>query len=208
LSAIDKVRSEEITAVILAGGEGSRMGGIDKGLLELNGQPLIKHVMARIAPQVAQLIISANRNVERYQSYGYPVITDQMTDKGPLAGILSALQHCQSEWLLTIPCDTPRIPTDLVVRLCNAAEQTTQQTLAALYTAHDGEQLQPLFSMIHRDLATSLQHYLAAGNRKVARWLVQQGCVAVDFADQPDAFANINTPEMLAQCSASPEQGH
>ncbi len=205
---MNKTGSEQITAVILAGGEGSRMGGIDKGLLELNGQPLIEHVMARIAPQVAQLIISANRNLERYQSYGYPVITDQMTDKGPLAGILSALQHCQSDWLLTIPCDTPRIPIDLVARMRNAADQTTQQKLAAIYSAHDGEQLQPLFSMIHRDLTTSLQDYLAAGNRKVARWLMQQGYVAVDFSDQADAFANINTPEMLAQCSASTEQDH
>ncbi len=180
------------------------MGGIDKGLLELNGQPLIEHVIGRISPQVSEIIISANRNLERYQSYGYPVITDQITDKGPLAGILSALQHCQSEWLLTVPCDTPRIPADLVTRIRNAAEQTP----SAIYSAHDGEQLQPLFSMIHRDLANSLQEYLAAGNRKVVRWLMQQGCVTVDFSDQADAFANINTPEILAQCSASTEHGH
>ncbi len=188
------IRPDSITAVILAGGKGSRMGGIDKGLLELNGQPLIEHVMARIAPQVDKIIISANRNLERYQSYGYPVITDQMTGKGPLAGILSALQHCQSEWLLTIPCDTPYIPTDLVARICNAATPVQ----AALYTVHDGERLQPLVSMLHRDLITSLQDYLAADHRKVADWLAHENNITVDFSDQTSAFININTPEMLS----------
>lgn len=188
------INPDSITAVILAGGEGSRMGGIDKGLLELNGQPLIKHVITRIAPQVAQLIISANRNLERYQSYGYPVITDQITDKGPLAGILSALQYCHSEWLLTIPCDTPYIPTDLVARICN----TKNPAQAALYTVHDGERLQPLVSMLHRDLITSLQNYLAADNRKVTDWLAHENSMTVDFSDQKSAFININTPEILS----------
>ncbi len=204
MNATDNIKPDEITAVILAGGEGSRMGGIDKGLIELNGLPLIEHVIARIAPQVSQLIISANRNLERYQAYGYPVIKDQMRDKGPLAGILCALQQCQSEWLLTVPCDTPRISDDLVARIHNAADETP----AAIYTAHDGEQLQPLFSMIHCDLTESLQDYLAAGHRKVARWLEQQGAVAVDFADLADTFANINTREMLAQCTANDEHRH
>lgn len=170
------------------------MGGRDKGLLELDGQPLIEHVLARIAPQVPNIIISANRNLERYLAYDYPVITDQMSDKGPLAGILSALQQCQSKWLLTIPCDTPYLPTNLVKRICS----TKNSAQAALYTVHDGERLQPLVSMLHRDLITSLQEYLMTDNRKVADWLARENSFTVDFSDQKSAFININTPEILS----------
>ena len=197
MSAFDHISSDQITAVILAGGEGSRMGGIDKGLVELDDKPLIEHVIARIEPQVSRLIISANRNIDHYQSYGYPLVSDQLRNRGPLAGILSALQQCQSEWLLTVPCDTPYIPSDLVSRMRDAMHQTP----ALLYTADDGQQLQPLFSMIHRSLTTSLLDYLASDNRKAALWLTQQTTIHVDFSDQAAAFVNINTAEMLMQCS-------
>ncbi len=197
MSTTRKIDTDDVTAVILAGGEGSRMGGVDKGLLELEKQPLIEHVIARMEPQLCRLIISANRNIDRYQGYGYPLISDQLKGRGPLAGILSARQQCQSEWLLSVPCDTPCLPSNLVSRICDKMDQTP----ALLYTAHDGQQLQPLFSMIHRDLTTSLAEYLASSNRKAALWLKQQATVHVDFSDQPHAFFNINTPAMLAQCS-------
>lgn len=169
------------------------MGGVDKGLVELNGQPLIEQVITRIEPQISSLIISVNRNLDRYRRYGYPLIVDPHSGQGPLAGILCALQQCQSDWLLTTPCDAPHLPVDLVTRMC----ETAHNTPATLYTAHDGKQLQPLFSLIKRGMATTLQDYIESGQRKVALWLEQQGCVNVDFSDQTEAFTNINTLEML-----------
>ncbi len=174
------------------------MGGVDKGLVKLNGRPLIEHVIARIAPQVTTLVLSANRNLERYQAYGHPVFNDQTRHSGPLAGILCALQQCPSDWLLTVPCDTPYLPEHLVPHICEAAHQTA----ARCYTAHDGERLQPLISIIHRSLLTSLQAYLASGNRRAALWLKQQATVTVSFADQAEAFTNINTAAALTQCSS------
>ena len=192
------ITSKQVTAVILAGGEGNRMGGIDKGLVELNGRPLIEYVISNIAPQLNNnIIISANRNLNRYQTYGYLVIVDQLSGSGPLAGILQALQQCKTEWLLTVPCDTPGLPDDLVAKLL----ATVNQTEACLVTAHDGKRLQPLCSMIRSDMAAPLQHYLEAGNRKVALWLEQQKFITVDFSDNPQAFENINNLKQLEQCT-------
>jgi len=193
MSTIDAIKPDDITAVILAGGEGRRMGGIDKGLIELDGKPLIEHVIARLTPQTSNIIISANRNIEHYQTYNYPVITDQIKNQGPLGGILSALLQCKSDWLLTVPCDCPHLPLDLVCRITNTANQTDTR----LFTAHDGRHSQPLFSLIHRDLTGSLQAYLAANNQKAGLWLAQQGTVNVNFSDQPNAFININTVDTL-----------
>ncbi|MCF6325292.1 MAG: molybdenum cofactor guanylyltransferase MobA [Gammaproteobacteria bacterium] len=195
MTSIDEMTPANVTAVILAGGEGRRMGGIDKGLVELDGNPLIEHVIARLQPQVSSLIISANRNVERYQKYGYPVIIDQINNQGPLGGILSALQQCKSDWLLTMPCDTPYPPQDLRLRI----HQTASQTANLLFTAHDGQRSQPLFSMIHRSLINSLQTFLASNEKKVTLWLKQEGTIDVGFSDQSMAFININTEEMLAK---------
>ncbi len=194
MNTSDEMTPANVTAVILAGGEGRRMGGIDKGLVELDGKPLIEHVIARLQPQVSSLIISANRNIEHYQKYGYPVITDQINNQGPLGGILSALQQCKNDWLLTMPCDSPYPPQDLRLRI----HQTANQTTSLLFTAHDGQHSQPLFSMIHRSLINSLQTFLASNEKKVTLWLKQEGTIDVDFSDQPMAFININTGEMLA----------
>jgi len=193
MSAINAIKPDDITAVILAGGEGRRMGGLDKGLIELDGKPLIEHVIAQLIPQSSNIIISANRNLEHYQTYGYPIILDQIKNQGPLAGILSALLQCKSDWLLTVPCDSPHLPLDLIQRIINTANQTS----ARLFTAHDGHRSQPLFSMIHRDLTDSLQAYLAANNQKAGLWLARQGTVNVNFSDQPNAFININTVDTL-----------
>jgi len=201
MNAIDEMKPGKVTAVILAGGKGRRMGGVDKGLIELDGKPLIEHVITRIRPQVDQLIISANRNIERYQRYGYPVMTDQIKNQGPLGGILAALQQCQSDWLLTQPCDTPYLPSDLLFRFHN----TSMQTPATLYTVHDGHRSQTLFSMVHQSLAKPLQEYLDSGNRKVALWLDQQDAICVNFSDQPNAFVNINTNEALKNIQNKPD---
>jgi len=190
---MNAIKPDDITAVILAGGEGRRMGGTDKGLIELDGKPLIAHVIARLEPQTSNIIISANRNIEYYQTYDYPVISDQIKNQGPLGGILSALLQCRSDWLLTVPCDSPHLPLDLVHRIINTANQTK----ARLFTVHDGRRSQPLFSLIHRNLTGSLQTYLAANNQKAALWLAQQGTIKVNFNDQPNAFININTIDTL-----------
>ena len=184
----------DITGVILAGGRGSRLGGADKGLVPLRGRPLIEHVMSILQPQVGRLIISANRNRETYTSYGYPVIADVIgDDHGPLAGILSALRTADTPFVLCAPCDTPAPPSDLAVRLSTALVRDQ----APLAVATCGARLQPVFALLHRSLARSLEEYLAGGGREAGEWMRRQGAVLVDFSDSPDAFVNINTPRDL-----------
>jgi molybdenum cofactor guanylyltransferase len=182
----------DITAVILAGGQGSRLAGLDKGLLELNKIPLVQHLIERIQAQVSEIVISANRNIETYEKFGFTVYEDDITDfAGPLAGILKALQHCQNEWLLAVPADSPFIPRDLALRL----SQNIQDNKVAI--PHDGKYLQPTFALIHKSLAASLEHFLQQGERKARVWMQQQAHTIVDFSDQADAFININTEDEL-----------
>lgn len=184
--------TQNITAVILAGGKGSRLGGVDKGLVELNKTALIQHLIKRIQPQVSSIIISANRNLNVYADFGFPVFEDEITDyAGPLAGILKALQQCQSEWLLVVPADSPFIPTDLASRL----SQNIQSNKLAI--PHDGQYLHPTFALIHKSLESSLKTFLDKGERKARVWMQQQPHTIVDFSDQIDAFININTEDEL-----------
>lgn len=186
------IKTQNITAVILAGGQGSRLGGVDKGLVSLRQISLVQHVISRVEPQVGEIIISANRNLDAYTNLGYPVYTDEVSDfAGPLAGILKALQHCQSEWLLTIPADSPFIADDLARRLIENVEDNK------IAIAHDGERLQPTFSLIHKSLESSLKDFLQKGERKTRVWMQQQPHTIVDFSDQADAFININTQDEL-----------
>ena len=186
------INSQNITAVILAGGQGSRLGGVDKGLLELNKIPLVQHLINRIQPQVAKIIISANRNIKRYADLGFPVYEDEISDfAGPLAGILKALQQCKSEWLLTVPADSPFIPANLAQRLGKNIQNNK------IVMAHDGERLQPTFALIHKSLASSLEDFLQQGERKARVWMQQQPHKIVDFSDQAYAFININTKDEL-----------
>jgi molybdopterin-guanine dinucleotide biosynthesis protein A len=180
--------------VILAGGLGRRMGGIDKGLVSFHGRPLVAHVIERIAPQVDALMISANRSLESYQSFGYSVISDALPDfPGPLAGVLTALKSCSSELLLTVPCDTPLLPTDLVPRLLAALEAQG----ADIAIPHDGEQLQAAIMLMRASVKEDLQAYLLAGERRVQTWLDGHRTISVDYSDQRDAFVNLNTlPEL------------
>lgn len=180
-----------VTGVILAGGRARRMGKQDKGLLTLRGKPLIEYSLARLEPQVAKLVINANRNIERYQAYGYPVITDRVTGyAGPLAGMLSALAVIETEYLLTVPCDCPLFPKNLAFRLFAALEKTD----AEISVVSNGIRRQPVFLLLHRRLEQDLANYLNEGGRKIDTWLEQHPLAEADFSDQPDAFLNVNTP--------------
>lgn len=185
-------KTSNITAVILAGGQGSRFTGVDKGLIELNKIPLIKHIVNRVQPQIEKIIISANRNIEAYERFSFSVYEDDITDfAGPLAGILKALQHSQTEWLLSVPADSPFLPDDLVQRLMNNIQDNK------IAMPHDGKYLQPTFALIHKSMAPSLKAFLAKGGRKTRVWMQQQPHIIVDFSDQANAFFNINTEDDL-----------
>lgn len=182
----------DITGVVLAGGRGTRMGGADKGLLSLAGKPLIAHVIARLAPQVATLIISANRNLDAYRQFGLPVLGDRIADYcGPLAGLHSAISVIDTEWLISAPCDTPFVPLDYVSRMRAAIEQQ------AAAVAHDGERLQAGFCLLHRDLLPQLVTALDAREFAVHKFLRTVQAVHIDFSDEAQVFRNINTPEEL-----------
>jgi len=184
--------STQVTAIILAGGQGSRMGGVDKGLVKFNGQPLIKPVVEAIAPHVDHLMINANRNLEQYQALGYPVISDAQNDYlGPLAGFLAAMKAAQTEELIFVPCDGPLLKGELMQRLLQA-RRDTQVEIAA---AHDGKRLQPVYVTLLRNLADSLDAYLSSGERKIDRWYAQHSYTQVDCSDIQDCFININTLE-------------
>jgi molybdenum cofactor guanylyltransferase len=184
-----------VTGAILAGGRGTRMGGHDKGLLPLDGEPMVRHVIRALRPQVSTLVINANRNQPAYATFGYPVARDDHEDyRGPLAGMAAALRHAPTEWVQCVPCDTPALPADLVVRLWNALEGSD----ARIALPHDGERLQPLFALLHRDLLPALDESIRAGHLAVYRWMREHPHVEVDFSDCPEGFVNLNTPEELA----------
>lgn len=181
-----------ITGVVLAGGKASRMGGVDKGLQELNGIPLWQHVAQRLSKQVSTLAVSANKNLAIYQASGYPVYPDLLADfPGPLAGMLSVIQQCDAEWFLFCPCDTPFIPD------CLAERFVKQREAAAVVWAHDGERDHPTIALMHRKLMPELQNYLAAGERRVMFFMRQAGGHSVDFSEMKQAFININTLEQI-----------
>lgn len=185
---------KNIQAHILAGGRGNRMQGADKGLLELNGKPLVEHVIERLDTQVTTISISANRNLEQYQRYDLPVIADSLQGfLGPLAGIHSALHACHTDWLLTVPVDCPLLPGDLVTRLSQAVISAHRP----LAVVHDGTGLQPAFCLLHHSLTDKLQQYLEQGGRKTGDWLRQLNPALADYSDNPDAFININSPADL-----------
>jgi molybdopterin-guanine dinucleotide biosynthesis protein A len=184
-----------ITAVILAGGAGRRMGGLDKGLLLLNGRPLIQHVLERLTPQCDTILINVNRHREAYTEFGYPLIEDSLSGGlGPLAGLLTALEHSQSDYIISVPCDTPQLPQDLVARML----ECLQRNAAEVCTVDDGARLHPVILLVKRTLRTNLRHYLESGGRKVHDWFYSVEHCTADFSEQPEAFMNINTPEQLS----------
>ena len=181
-----------VTAVILAGGKGRRMDGKDKGLVELANRPLIEYVIDVIKPQVETIILNANRNQEKYSHYGYPVIADELNDfQGPLAGFFSALKSTTTSHIVTLPCDGPLLPGDLVERLLFALNDKK----ADIAVAHDGERMQPVYSLIPKSLIASLNNFLGSGERKIDLWYKQHRIALADFSDCPQTFRNINTAE-------------
>ncbi len=187
----------DITGWVLAGGRGSRMGGIDKGLQLHAGVPLALHAMRRLVPQVGCVAINANRHADDYASFGVPVHPDSLADHpGPLGGFLAGLEHCATPYLMTVPCDTPNFPLDLVSRL--AAELIARDVPLAMAATRSatGMQPQPVFCLMSRDLRQSLLDFTASGQRKPQRWAELNGCAWVVFDDE-SAFANANTHEEL-----------
>lgn len=215
------MKPHDITGLLLAGGQGSRMGGVDKGLQLLHGQPLAQHALVRLAPQVGPLLISANRHLEQYQAlaapYAAPVLTDSLEGyAGPLAGFLTGLAHCHTPWLLTVPCDSPLFPLDLAQRLLAAAQSAQAPLAMACAPEHSPGQTtapsplrrQPVFCLLQRSLLPSLQRYTDAGGRQIGAWAAQAGCALAPFdqpGDAPHAFANANTlAELQALQQPSP----
>ena len=186
-----------INGLVLAGGRGQRMGGVDKGLQLLHGRPLVAHVLKRFAPQVGHVLISANRHLDDYAAFGLPVLADAEDDfKGPLAGLLAGLGAAEGEWLACAPCDVPRLPLDLVQRLAAARGQAR----IVLPRSADGR-LQPLFALMHTGLRASLAAAIAAGQRRVMDWMLAEDPRILDMPQQaPGDFANINS---LADLEAS-----
>ena len=186
------INRDQITAVILAGGKGRRMGGEDKGLMELHGRPLIKHVLAIIAPQVGAVIINANRNLDRYAGFGYPVLRDDLQDfQGPLAGFSAAMAAVTTPYIVTMPCDGPLLPVDYVETMAAALEREQ----AELAVAHSGGRLQPVHALLPCSLRPSLESYLKRGDRKIELWYRSHRLAVVDFSHCAQAFQNINTTQ-------------
>ncbi|MFW2374366.1 MAG: molybdenum cofactor guanylyltransferase MobA [Gammaproteobacteria bacterium] len=188
---------KDITGIILAGGRAQRMSGQDKGLLPVFGQTMIKLVIVQLEPQVKTIIINANRNIEKYQQYNYPVISDHDSKNfhGPLAGMLSTMLSSNTKYILTAPCDSPFIPTDYSSRMLSALLEHQ----ADICVVHDGHRMQPVFALIKTRLADSLQHFLDKGDRKIDLWYSQHKTQLVDFSDCDNLSININTPDELAK---------
>jgi len=192
------ISPDQITGLILAGGRAQRMGGIDKGLIPFHGKPLIESSIARLQNQVGSILINANRNITKYASYGYPIIMDESLDfSGPLAGFTVGLKACQTPYVLTAPCDSPLLPTDLGAKLAAEMELGDFQLVYASSKEADGKVwAQPVFCLLRADLQKPLETYLQKGDLKIDRWFKALRCSTVIF-DDAQAFANVNTPEEL-----------
>jgi len=184
------------TGLILAGGSARRMNQQDKGLVLFKGQPLVSYAIAAMSPVVTQILINANRNHEQYQTFGLPVVADQSdTFDGPLAGILTAMHHAQSQVLLVMPCDCP-LATSAHLQKLLATQAETQADIAV---AFDGERMQSVFLALKTSLQADLKPYLESGQRKVETWLIRHHWVKVDFSGQQELFTNINTLAELTE---------
>jgi molybdopterin-guanine dinucleotide biosynthesis protein A len=194
---------DDITGLVLAGGRGSRMGGVDKGLQNHQGMPLALHALLRLGLQVGQVMVNANRNLGAYESLGAPVWPDAVPDyPGPLAGFLAGLEHCETPYMVTVPCDSPRFPLDLVPRLVQVLVDHGAQIAMAVTLDETGErQRQPVFCLMHTDVLGSLVQFIRGGQRRIDRWTDAQRCVEVLFEDSP-AFFNANTLQDLRQLDA------
>ena len=189
-----------VTGLVLAGGQGSRMGGVDKGLAPFRGRPLVAHVIERLAPQVDEILVNANRNPGDYARFGHRVIADEIPGfAGPLAGFERGLAHARGELVATVPCDSPFLPADLVARLRAALERAG----AELAVAKTGAQPHPVFCLMRRDVHASLAQFLASGQRKIDKWYAALAVVEVAFDDEPTPSPT-STPATSSRDSRSP----
>ena len=187
-----------ITGIVLAGGMGRRMGGVDKGLVELDGKPMVAHVLARLSPQVDAVLINANQNAERYAAFGLPVLADAVGGfAGPLAGLHAGMSAATTPFVATVPCDSPFLPLDLVARLSKGLVAMDAQ----LAVARTFDQPHPVFALVRRDVLPHLASFLHGGGRKIDAWYATLRIVEVAFDDCADAFRNINTADELAAAS-------
>jgi molybdopterin-guanine dinucleotide biosynthesis protein A len=185
----------DVTGLVLAGGMGRRMGGVDKGLVLLDGRPMVAHVIERLTRQVGAIVINANQNVERYAALGYPVVSDSIGGfAGPLAGLHAGLLAAQTPYVATAPCDSPFLPLDLVSRLAAGLEDAQAQ----LAVAHTFAQAHPVFALVSREVLPHLSAFLDGGGRKIDAWYATLRVAPVQFDDAADAFRNINTPDELS----------
>jgi len=188
---------KDVTVIILAGGLGRRMNGKNKGLLPLKGKMLVEHAIDKLKSQTPHIIINANNDLSRYEISGYPVIKDKFSDnQGPLAGILSCQREISTPLVLTVPCDTPLLPNDLLTTMLNSYKENSPEELCV---AHDGKRLQNLFMLFNVDLLSNLNAFFVADNRKVADWIHNQKFTQVDFSSQTTKFININTEDTLSR---------
>ena len=185
---------EKITGIILAGGKSRRMGGVDKGLMPFLGETMINWVIQRLSSQVATVLINANSEIESYKTYGFPVIHDEISDfSGPLAGLHAGMKAANTEFVLSVPCDSPLLADDLATRLM----QALMKDHANIAVAKTGSQHHPVFCLCRANLAEDLALYLKSGGRKVDEWQKKHAYIEVPFDDNSSAFLNINTPEEL-----------
>jgi len=181
-----------VSGIVLAGGQGRRMGGVDKGLQPLRGKPMVTWAIARLRPQVDEILINANQNLEIYRAFGYRVVPDEIGGfAGPLAGLHAGLKAATHALVVTVPCDSPFLPADLVSRLNSCLKGND------LAVARTGDQPHPVFALMKREVRESLEAFLASGGRKIDAWYAALKVVEVGFDDEADAFRNINTLEEL-----------
>jgi molybdenum cofactor guanylyltransferase len=198
------IHNDAITGLVLAGGRGTRMGGVDKGLQMHLGVPLAQYALERLRPQVGALMLNANRNLAAYGAMGAPVWPDEMAEyPGPLAGMLAGLTHCSTPYLVTVPCDTPNFPLDVVARLAEGLEIDGE--MATAYTQEaEGLHAQPVFCLMKASLRDSLKAFISSGERKTGLFAAQHHSTRVVFHD-PAAFANANTLDELADLQINPK---
>jgi molybdopterin-guanine dinucleotide biosynthesis protein A len=184
-----------VTGIVLAGGQGRRMGGVDKGLVAFRGAPMVAAVIERLAPQVGDIVVNANQNAAAYAALGHRVVPDTVGGfAGPLAGLHAGLAAASTPWVVTVPCDSPFLPRDLVERLAAGVAEAGAQ----LAVARTFDQPHPVFALVRTDVRTHLEAFLAGGGRKIDAWYATLAVVEVAFDDEADAFRNINTRDELA----------
>ena len=201
ISSDGRLARPAVTGVVLAGGQGRRMGGVDKGLKLLDGKPMAQWVVERFAPQVDEILINANQNLDDYRAFGHTVIPDAIGGfAGPLAGLHRGLAEARHDLVATVPCDSPFLPADLIARLLSALQEHN----AELAVARTGDQPHPVFCLCRRSVLPGLSAFLEQGGRKIDAWYAALNVVEVAFDDEPDAFSNINTEAELRGAQQRP----